>query len=76
MEPAMAAGTPGQVARLALAAGDDMLLMSPDVPAAYRAVLALVRSDQRFRATVRAAVSRILAAKARLKTPPPATAGC
>jgi beta-N-acetylhexosaminidase len=76
MEPAMAAGTPGQVARLALAAGDDMLLMSPDVPAAYRDALALVHSDQRFRATVRAAVSRILAAKARLKTPPPATAGC
>ena len=75
MEPAMAAGTPGQVARLALAAGDDMLLMSPDVPAAYRDVLALVRSDQRFRATVRAAVGRILAAKARLKAPPSAS-GC
>jgi len=75
MEPALAAGTPGQVARLALAAGDDVLLMSPDVPAAYRDVLALVRSDQWFRATVRAAVGRILVAKARLKAPPSA-AGC
>jgi beta-N-acetylhexosaminidase len=76
MEPALAAGSAGQVARLALAAGDDMLLMSPDVPAAYKVILALVRSDPKLRARVQASVGRILAAKARLKTPPSTSGSC
>jgi beta-N-acetylhexosaminidase len=68
MAPMLAAGTPAQVAQWALAAGEDMLLMSPDVPGAYRAVLARVRVDPSFRRLVQAAVGRILAAKASVAT--------
>jgi beta-glucosidase-like glycosyl hydrolase len=35
------AGTPGHVAQLAIQAGNDMLLMSPDLPNAYNALLAI-----------------------------------
>lgn len=76
MAPVRKAGAPGQIARLALKAGDDILLMSPDVPAAYNEVLSLVRSDRVFRTTVQSSVRRILAAKAKLKTRPSSTAGC
>jgi beta-N-acetylhexosaminidase len=76
MAPVRKAGTPGHIARLALMAGDDMLLMSPDVPAAYREILSLIGSDQRLRTTVQASVRRILAAKARLKARPSIPAGC
>jgi len=72
MAPMRQAGTPGQVAVRAVQAGVDMLLMSPDLPGAYQAVLAKVRSDQAFRAQVRAAVRRILAAKAKVADQPAA----
>jgi beta-N-acetylhexosaminidase len=70
MAPATAAGSAGKVARLALAAGEDVLLMSPDVPAAYQEILSAMRTDQKVRALVQASVGRILAAKAKLKVPP------
>ena len=76
MAPVRRSGTPGQVARLALIAGDDMLLMSPDVPAAYKAILSLIGSDPKLRTTVQASVRRILAAKARLKKRPVIPDGC
>jgi beta-N-acetylhexosaminidase len=76
MAPVRKAGTPGYIAGLALMAGDDMLLMSPDVPAAYKQILARIGSDHSFRTTVQASVRRILAAKARLQAPPPISVGC
>jgi beta-N-acetylhexosaminidase len=76
MAPVRNAGTPGHIARLALMAGDDMLLMSPDVPAAYKEILSLIRSDQKLRTAVQASVRRVLAAKARLKARPSIPEGC
>lgn len=76
MAPMRQAGSPGQVAVRAVQAGDDMLLMSPDLPDAYQAVLAKVRSDRAFRGEVQAAVQRILAAKARVLAGPTAASGC
>lgn len=66
MQPARQAGTPGAVAIQALNAGADMLLMSPDVPAASAAVLQHMHEQPAFRSLVRAAVGRILAAKSRV----------
>jgi len=76
MAPVRTSGTPGHIARLALIAGNDMLLMSPDVPAAYKEILALVGSDPKLRTTVQVSVRRILAAKARLKERPSIPDGC
>ncbi len=73
MQPVRAAGTPAQVAARALAAGDDLLLESPDLPAAYQALLGQVRADPAVRATVTAAADRVLAAKARVG---PGAPGC
>lgn len=76
MAPVRTSGTPGHIARLALMAGDDMLLMSPDVPAAYREIFSLIGSDPKLRTTVQASVRRIFAAKARLKERPLVPDGC
>ena len=76
MAPVRNAGTPGHIARLALIAGDDMLLMSPDILAAYKEIRSLIGSDQTLRTTVQAAVRRILAAKARLNAGPSIPDGC
>jgi beta-N-acetylhexosaminidase len=76
MAPARAAGTAGQVAQRALLAGADLLLMTPDLPAAFGAVLARVRSDPSFRALVDASVRRILAVKATLGSAAGAAPGC
>jgi beta-N-acetylhexosaminidase len=76
MAPVRRSGTPGNVARLALVAGDDILLMSPDVPAAYKEALSLVGSNPTFRTSVQASVRRILAAKARLDDRPLIPGGC
>jgi len=64
MQPMLEAGSPGAVARRAVQAGDDMLVMSPDLPAAYRDVLALLRANSAFRSQVRTAATHVLAAKA------------
>lgn len=66
MEPARAFGSPAAAARAAIDAGDDQLLMSPDLPAAYAALLQAVRSEPAFRAEVVTAVQRVLAAKNRV----------
>jgi beta-N-acetylhexosaminidase len=76
MAPMRQAGSPGEVAIRAVQAGDDMLLMSPDLPAGYQAVLTKVRTDRAFRNQVQAAVRRILAAKARAVPSPAVPAGC
>jgi beta-N-acetylhexosaminidase len=68
MEPARAVGRPATAALAALRAGNSMLLMSPDLPAASRAVLAKVRSDPAMRRLVQQAVQHVLAAKSRLRT--------
>lgn len=73
MEPVRAAGTPGDVALRALGAGDDVLLESPDVPAAFNAVLTRVRSDKHIHAEVTAAVRRIIFAKSVHTTATPAS---
>jgi beta-N-acetylhexosaminidase len=76
MAPMLQAGPPGQVAVRAVQAGADLLLMSPDVPRAYQAILAKIRSETAFRLQVQAAVQRVLAAKARVVATPSATIGC
>jgi hypothetical protein len=53
-----------------------MLLMSPDVPAAYQEIFSLIGSDPKLRTTVQGSVRRILAAKARLKQPLLIPDGC
>ena len=68
MAPMRRQAPPGQVAEQAVAAGADMLLMSPDLPSAYTAILARLRTDSAFRAQVRTAVRTILAVKAKLGT--------
>lgn len=57
-------GTPGSVAVDALLAGVDMLMMSTNVRAARRAILAAVASGKLSEADLDAKVSRILRAKA------------
>jgi beta-N-acetylhexosaminidase len=66
MAPMRLAGAPGEVAIRAIQAGNDMLLMSPDVPAASRAILSRIRTDASFKAQVVAAARRIIQAKTRL----------
>jgi len=76
MQPMLDAGTPAQVARRAISAGVDMLLMSPDVPHSSAELLKAVRTDEVFRARVQAAVGRILATKAALSRPATPPVGC
>ena len=71
MQPMQAAGTPGVVALQALLAGNDMLLESPDLPQAESALLSALKRDPAIRAVVRAAVGRILTAKALTRTAGP-----
>lgn len=70
MEPARAAGTPGQVAVKALRAGIDVQLEPPDLPDSFRSVLAAVRHDPAVRDLVRNAAGHVLAAKARVQAGP------
>lgn len=74
MAPMRAAGTPAEVALRALLAGGDLLLETPDLPAAWAALLTAVRQDPAVRAAVTAAAGRVLAAKraAPPADPPPA----
>jgi beta-N-acetylhexosaminidase len=76
MQPARDQGTPAKAALMAVKAGVDMLLMSPDVPGASLALRAQVDRDPSFRAKVQQAVARILAAKQRTEQPPKAPSGC
>ena len=76
MQPMQAAGTPAAVALLALRAGDDMLLMPPDLPYAWAGILAAVRSQPDVRRMVQSALGRILAAKAKIGATPAAGPTC
>lgn len=69
MRPARDAGTPGWVALTALGAGNDVLLMSPDVPAASRALVARVRRDPATRRLVQEAAGVVLRTKQQLGQP-------
>jgi beta-N-acetylhexosaminidase len=77
MEPARTIAPPGPMAVRALQAGNDLLLEPPDLPASYAAVLHAVRTRPALRALVRAAVTKVLAAKARATAAPKgAPPGC
>jgi beta-N-acetylhexosaminidase len=58
--------SPGEAAVRALKAGDDLLLMPDNLPAAYDGLLAAVRDGRLPRARLVDAVTRILTLKARL----------
>jgi len=72
MQPMQAAGPPGQVALRALAAGNDMLLETPDLPHAEQMVLEAISSSRASRKVVTTALTRILTAKKKATTPPSA----
>ena len=76
MAPARQQGGPGRTALKALAAGNDLLLEPPDLPASARAVLAAVRRHPDVRTRVQDAASRVLAAKARAGRVPGARPSC
>jgi beta-glucosidase-like glycosyl hydrolase/S1-C subfamily serine protease len=66
MQPARAAGTPAQVALLALNAGNDIQLEPTNLPQAATALQTAMRTNPRQRALIQAAAGRVLAAKAKL----------
>ncbi len=67
---------PAEAAWRALVAGNDMLLMPPDLPAAQQGLLAALKSGQLPRARLIEAVTRILTLKLRLAGgPKPADVG-
>jgi beta-N-acetylhexosaminidase len=76
MHPVSDRAGPADIAERAIRSGEDMLLMSPDVPAAEGTLLARMKHDRSFRATVAGAVQRILAAKTFLTHPAATPAGC
>jgi beta-N-acetylhexosaminidase len=59
---------PGEAAVRAVLAGNDMLLMSPDLAAAQQSLLAALASGRLPRARILQAVTRILTLRYRLKT--------
>jgi beta-N-acetylhexosaminidase len=70
MEPAKRY-PPGEAAWRALAAGNDLLLMPPDLDAAYQGILGAVRDGKLPRERLVEAVTRILTLKYRLDRPKP-----
>jgi beta-N-acetylhexosaminidase len=68
MAPVTERWSPGEAAVRAILAGDDMLLMPPDLTAAQQGLLAAVHSGRLPRAQLVAAVTRILTLKFRLAT--------
>jgi beta-N-acetylhexosaminidase len=76
MEPARAAGTPAQVALLALNAGDDIQLEPTNLPASATALQTAMGTNPTERALIQAAAGRILAAKAKLNNAPVSPPGC
>jgi beta-N-acetylhexosaminidase len=68
MEPVTERWSPGEAAVRAVLAGDDMLLMPPNLSAAQHGLLAAVQSGRLPRAQLVAAVTRILTLKFRLAT--------
>lgn len=76
MEPARAAGTPAQVALLALAAGNDIQLEPVSLPESATALQSAMHTDPAARTRIQAAATRVLDAKARLSRPPVPHPGC
>jgi len=76
MAPARAAGTPAQVALLALGAGNDILLEPTSLPASATALQAAMLTDPTQRARIQAAARRVLTAKEKLNRPPVSHPGC
>jgi beta-N-acetylhexosaminidase len=76
MEPARAAGTPAQVALLALRAGDDLQLEPPSLPQSAAALQDAMLTSPSSRALIQAAAGRVLGAKAKLGKAPVARPGC
>jgi beta-glucosidase-like glycosyl hydrolase len=76
MEPARAAGSPGQVALLALRAGHDIQLEPPSLPDSVKALEAAMLIDPAQRARIQAAAGRVLKAKKKLNRPPVSPPGC
>ena len=76
MEPARAAGSPGQVALLALNAGDDIQLEPPSLPDSVKALEAAMLTDPAQRARIQAAAGRVLKAKEKLNRPTISPPGC
>jgi beta-N-acetylhexosaminidase len=66
MNGVLGKATMGEVTQLAVAAGNDVLLMPTDVPAAIDAVVAGVRSGRFTEARVDSSVRRLLVAKRRM----------
>jgi beta-N-acetylhexosaminidase len=76
MEPARAAGTPAQVALLALNAGDDIQLEPTSLPESATALQSAMLTNPTARALIQAAAARVLAAKAKLNKAPVSRPGC
>jgi len=76
MEPARVAGTPAQVAILALRAGIDLQLEPISLPESATALRAAMGTDPAVRALIQAAAERVLAAKAKLDKAPVPPPGC
>ncbi len=76
MAPAQQQGSPARAALTALAAGNDVLLEPPRLPASYEGVLRAVRTHPAVRARVQAAAARVLAAKAQVRRGPTGLPGC
>jgi beta-N-acetylhexosaminidase len=76
MAPARAAGTPAQVALLALRAGIDLQLEPTSLPGSAAALRAAMLTSPAARALIQAAASRVLAAKAKLGTAPVTPPAC
>ena len=66
MNGVLGTATMGEVTQLAVAAGNDVLLMPTDAPAAINAVVAGVRSGRFTEARVDSSVRRLLIAKRRM----------
>lgn len=76
MAPARAPGSPAQVALLALAAGNDILLEPTDLAASEAALQTAMRTHPEQRARIQAAARRVLAAKEKLNRPLVSHPGC
>ncbi len=73
MQPALDQGTPGQVAVKALLAGNDLLLMSPDLEAAQQGLLDALRTGALPRQRLVEAATRVMTLRLRLTNAPRST---
>ena len=76
MEPARAAGTPAQVALLALNAGNDIQLEPTNLPASATALQTAMGTNPTTHALIQAATRRVLTAKTKLNNAPLSPPGC